>query len=450
MKINKDAVLEIMAEKNIKTQTELAERMNMSKSQLSQMLSPDYEPVKRNVHKLVDVLDCNIETVVVHDVYYSQTRGDTDYQQISFIDFPETANDRFNYKLERFTDVENTAAKKQYNVLETFAGAGGLALGLERASFNTIGAIENDPQATETLRINRPHWNILEKDINIVVDQGIKNIPDFKDIKDLDLLSGGYPCQSFSFAGKGLGFSDTRGTLFYPFSEILNDLQPRMFLAENVRGLENHDSGRTLFTMIQVFKDAGYHVVWNVLNAWDYETAQKRERLFMIGIRNDLKEEESFSYRFPNPVKPGLVLRDVLVSVPESPGVTYSKKKYSVLKQVPPGGCWVDLPEEVAKSYLGGSWNSGGGKRGMARRISWDEPSLTLTTSPSQKQTERCHPDETRPFTIREYARIQGFPDDWQFAGGVGAQYKQIGNAVPVNLAKYVGLSIIKYLNQFE
>lgn len=450
MKINKEAVLDLMAEKNIKTQTELAQRMNMSKSQLSQMLSLDYEPVKRNVHTLVEVLDCDIEAVIFNEKYYSQTRVDTSYQQMSFIDFPETANDRFNYKLDKFYDVAETIPRKQYNVLETFAGAGGLALGLERAFFKTLGAIENNPQAVETLLTNRPHWNVLEEDINLVAEKGIQNIPEFKNINNVDLLSGGYPCQSFSFAGKGLGFSDVRGTLFYPFSEILYDLQPRMFLAENVRGLENHDSGRTLFTMIKVFQDAGYHVVWNVLNAWDYETAQKRERLFIIGIRDDLKAKELYPYRFPNPVKPRLVLKDVLVSVPESPGVMYSKNKFNVLKQVPPGGCWIDLPEEVAKSYLGGSWNSGGGKRGMARRISWEEPSLTLTTSPSQKQTERCHPDETRPFTVREYARIQGFPDDWKFAGGVGAQYKQIGNAVPVNLAKYVGLSIVKYLNQFE
>src|SRR5699024_5402492 len=114
------------------------------------------------------------------------------------------------------------------------------------------------------------------------------------------------------------------------------------------------------------------------------------------------------------------------------------------LDLVPAGGCWVDLPENIAKEYLGASWNSGGGKRGMARRISWDEPSLTLTCSPSQKQTERCHPDETRPFTVREYARIQTFPDNWVFAGGLGEQYKQIGNALPVKLAYQLGAKLIE------
>jgi DNA (cytosine-5)-methyltransferase 1 len=96
---------------------------------------------------------------------------------------------------------------------------------------------------------------------------------------------------------------------------------------------------------------------------------------------------------------------------------------------------------------MGGSYFLGGGKTGMARRISWDEPSLTLTCSPAQKQTERCHPEETRPFTVREYARIQSFPDAWEFKGSMLTKYKQIGNAVPVELAKQIGLSIIDYLN---
>ena len=105
---------------------------------------------------------------------------------------------------------------------------------------------------------------------------------------------------------------------------------------------------------------------------------------------------------------------------------------------------------DIAKAYMGKSYYSGGGRRGMARRISWDEPSLTLTCSPSQKQTERCHPDETRPFTVREYARIQSFPDDWEFCGGIGDQYKQIGNALPVELARRICVQIKKALEDAE
>ncbi|MDE0566440.1 DNA cytosine methyltransferase, partial [Shewanella sp. K8] len=121
-----------------------------------------------------------------------------------------------------------------------------------------------------------------------------------------------------------------------------------------------------------------------------------------------------------------------------------------VLEQVPPGGYWRDLPLDVQKDYMKKSFYLGGGKTGMARRLSWDEPSLTLTCSPAQKQTERCHPEETRPLTVREYARIQTFPDDWIFSGPITAQYKQIGNAVPVNLASAVARSVVRLLNQIE
>lgn len=133
---------------------------------------------------------------------------------------------------------------------------------------------------------------------------------------------------------------------------------------------------------------------------------------------------------------------------PESEGTEYSQNKKDVLKLVPPPeGCWVDLPKDIQKEYMSKSFYLGGRKRGMARRISWDEPCLTLTTSPCQKQTERCHPDEVRPFTVREYARIQSFPDDWEFVGGITSKHKQTGNAVPVKVAESVGKEVIKTLN---
>lgn len=118
--------------------------------------------------------------------------------------------------------------------------------------------------------------------------------------------------------------------------------------------------------------------------------------------------------------------------------------------QVPAGGYWKDLSDTLQREYMQKSYFLGGGKTGMARRLAWDEPCLTLTCAPAQKQTERCHPEETRPLTVREYARIQTFPDDWQFEGSLGAQYKQIGNAVPVNLAHAVARSLVRLLNDIE
>lgn len=340
------------------------------------------------------------------------------------------------------TEINRSIDKNlnKYNSIELFAGAGGLALGLDKAGFNCTGLVEYDKTACKTLRKNKPNWNIIEEDIISVAKSGIRKY--IGDV-EVDLLSGGYPCQSFSYAGKKMGLEDTRGTMFYYYAKILNEVKPKMFLAENVKGLVSHDNGKTLQSMIDVFESIGYRVNWKILNSWNYNVAQKRERIIIIGIRDDFYYKD---FEFPKESSYKPVLKDVLKNVPNSIGTSYSEKKKAVLDLVPPGGCWIDLPEDIAKEYMGKSYFSGGGKRGMARRLSWDEPSLTLTCSPAQKQTERCHPNETRPFTTREYARIQSFPDEWDFEGSVTQVYKQIGNAVPVELAKAIGLSIYDYL----
>lgn len=322
--------------------------------------------------------------------------------------------------------------------IELFAGAGGLALGLEEAGIKGKAFVEFNHPACETLRHNRPDWNVIEDDIHNV---------DFSQYRDtIDLVSGGAPCQAFSYAGKKLGFGDTRGTLFAEFARCVSEVNPKMFLFENVRGLLSHDKGRTFNTIKHVFEELGYTLQYQVLNACYFGVGQKRQRLILIGIRNDLTSTISFDY--PTPDNHWTTLRDVLQDVPPSPFQPYSEKKRKVMELVPAGGCWIDLPDDVARDYMGKSYYSGGGRRGMARRIAWDEPCLTLTTSPSQKQTERCHPDETRPFTIREYARIQSFPDSWQFCGTMSDQYKQIGNAVPVELARRIGVQVVSALSQ--
>ncbi|MHA2700080.1 DNA cytosine methyltransferase [Streptococcus agalactiae] len=323
--------------------------------------------------------------------------------------------------------------------IELFAGAGGLALGIEKAGFDTIGLVEFDSAASETLKHNRPNWNVIHDD---VANISKFDLEEYFSIKkgELDLLSGGAPCQSFSYAGKRLGLEDTRGTLFYHYAVFLEKLQPKMFLFENVKGLTSHDKGRTYATILNVFESEGYTVQSKVLNAWDYGVAQKRERMIMVGIRNDLINKTSFEYPSKQEYKP--VLRDVLTDCPPSQGMQYSEYKRKIFELVPPGGYWRDIPEHIAKEYMKSTWDMGGGRTGILRRLSLDEPSLTVLTSPTQKQTERCHPLEARPFTVRENARIQSFPDEWEFQGSVGNQYKQVGNAVPVNLAYEVGLKI--------
>ena len=217
-----------------------------------------------------------------------------------------------------------------------------------------------------------------------------------------------------------------------------------MFLFENVRGLLTHDKGKTFNTIYNIFEEQGYKVKYSVLNALHYGVAQKRERLIVIGIRNDLTEKVKFE--FPKKYEKQLVLRDILKDVPKSECAKYSKEKEEIFKLVPSGGYWRDINPDIAKAYMKSCWFMGGGRTGILRRLSLDEPSLTVLTTPQMKQTERCHPTEIRPFSIRENARIQSFPDEWEFVGTVASKYKQIGNAVPCNLAKEIGLSIKKSL----
>ncbi len=333
-----------------------------------------------------------------------------------------------------------------FTVIELFAGAGGLALGLEKAGFRTIGMVEIDDCAAKTLTINRPEWRVVNDDIANISPLDLEKYWGIK-TGELDLLSGGAPCQSFSYAGKRLGLEDARGTLFYHYALFLKKLQPKMFLFENVKGLLTHDRGRTYKTILSIFEQAGYVISpaqKGVLNAWDYGIAQKRERLITVGVRKDLVQKIKFEFPEKYDYRP--VLRDILLDCPPGPGVMYSEYKRKIFDLVPPGGYWRDIPEPIAREYMKSCWFMEGGRTGILRRLSLDEPSLTVLTSPSQKQTDRCHPLESRPFTVRENARCQGFPDNWVFYGSVGQQYKQVGNAVPVNLAYEISRKIMEGL----
>jgi DNA (cytosine-5)-methyltransferase 1 len=355
-----------------------------------------------------------------------------------------------NHRLFNLEEVSRVAlqlqgkSKSQYKVLKAkrnglkcidlFAGAGGTALGLENAGFEHLMLNEWDKAACSTLRHNRPKWNVVEGDIAQI---------DFKQFKgQVDLVEGGFPCQAFSYAGKKLGFEDTRGTLFYEFARAIKETGPKVAVGENVKGLLSHDSGRTLQTMLEVLRSLkapsglGYEVGYKVLRSQYLDVPQKRERLIIVAIRKDIFTGDFF---FPEESDYVVTLRDAIGDKPKAPGSSYPKRKQEILSMVPQGGYWRDLPLEIQKEYMAGSFHLGGGKTGMARRLSWDEPSLTLTCAPAQKQTERCHPDETRPLNVVEYARIQTFPDEWVFPGSISQTYKQIGNAVPVNLGFHIG-----------
>ena len=351
-------------------------------------------------------------------------------------------------ELERLHRKLNGEGESQYRVLESgelfdgatcidlFAGAGGTALGFHNAGLRHVYLNEIDRDAAATLLHNsETHglgWNVDNRDVCEVDFSGMH----------AEVIQAGFPCQAFSYAGKSRGFEDTRGTLFFEFARAIRDVRPKIAIGENVRGLVKHDGGRTLATMLETLDQLGYHVRYRVLRSQYLDVPQKRERLIMFAVRRDL----DLPFIFPRERDYFITLREALRGCPASPGQEYPEKKRRVMEQVPPGGYWRDLPEELQKEYMGGSYYLTGGRTGMARRLSWDEPSLTLTCAPAQKQTERCHPEETRPLTVREYARIQTFPDDWEFCGSMAHQYKQIGNAVPVNLGYHVGRCVLAAL----
>lgn len=328
---------------------------------------------------------------------------------------------------------------KKFNFIEVCAGCGGLSTGLLKNKFKALLLNDNNKNCCETLKINHQNVNIIcDSMVNLKINQ-YKN--------KVDLLCGGVPCQSFSQSGKRLGLADDRGNLMLEFINMISIIKPKIFMIENVKGLVTLNNGDTLNYIIEKIKEKTnneYNIEYKILNAFNYEVPQKRERIFIVGI----KKKYNIKFNFPKESKKKIILKDILKNVPESEGAKYNETKISYFKKIPPGGCWINLSKEEQMEYLGNSYNSGGGKRGILRRLSMNEPSLTLLCSPSQKQTERCHPSENRPLNIREYARIQTFPDSYKFYGSISSKYKQIGNAVPCKLAEFLGKELRKTLKK--
>jgi DNA (cytosine-5)-methyltransferase 1 len=357
--------------------------------------------------------------------------------------------------------------------LSLFAGAFGLDLGIENAGFHTISVVEKDRDATKTIALNRPHLHesAVPREIEKVSTQDllaeggrVLKLGSALCPGEVDLVTGGPPCQPFSTAGKRGSVMDPRGSLFMEFIRIVKEVKPRFFLMENVRGLlsapirhrainqrgKNYPplepdemSGAALRVVLTEMKELKYTVVYNILEAADYGVPQNRARVIFIGSRDG----ETATFPLPKYCQNGKnlpkwrTLRDALTGLvdPELEFIPYSESRLKYLKLLKEGQNWRDLPEELIKEAMGGAYNSGGGKVGFYRRLSWDKPSPTVTTSPQQKATDMCHPVELRPLSVRECAKIQTFPDDWIFSGSVSSKYKQIGNAVPVLLAQEIG-----------
>jgi DNA (cytosine-5)-methyltransferase 1 len=339
--------------------------------------------------------------------------------------------------IESRQSVTDNQAVLPYTFIEVCAGGGGLSSGLIKAGFTPLLLNDNNGDCCKTLKKNHP-------DANVVLGS-MESIDYSKYVDKVDLLTGGVPCQSFSQAGLRKGLDDPRGDLMIKFIDILNLVKPKVFMIENVKGLLTHDGGNTIKTIIEAMNQNNlYDIKYKCLDASKYGVPQKRERVFIVGVLKSV----SRTFDFPEESVQPKLLKDVLYDVPASSGAKYTEDKIRLFKMIPQGGCWVNLPENLQREYLGNSYHSGGGKRGILYRLSMEKPSLTLLCTPSQKQTERCHPLEERPLTIREYARIQTFEDEYEFVGSLNSQYKQIGNAVPVELAMRMGGSIINVLKK--
>jgi len=360
-------------------------------------------------------------------------RSELNYRLFNVDEIKRIHNKILGKSEENNYEILRSGKKTKHKVIELFAGAGGTALGFEHAGLQHELLNEYDQNAVNTLKKNRPGWKIINDDVRNINFKGIQ----------ADIVEGGFPCQAFSHAGKKLGFEDIRGTMFFEFARCVDEVRPKIAMGENVKGLLTHDGGKTLESIVQILQSIGYKVAHRVLKSQYFDVPQKRERLVILAVRDDL----DLPLLFPKEKDYIVSLRSALKDCPQSIGQQYPRKKREIMERIPAGGYWKDLPEGLQREYMGASYGMPGGKTGMARRLSWDEPSLTLTCAPAQKQTERCHPEETRPLTVREYARIQTFPDEWEFTGSVHAQYKQIGNAVPTNLGYHMGRCMIAMLD---
>lgn len=352
--------------------------------------------------------------------------------------------------------------KDNRDVISFFSGAMGLDIGLEKAGLNVVIGQDFEPSCVETMRANG--HNVLGGDIREINPETLLKLTGLH-VGEPFMVCGGPPCQPFSTAGKRLGINDPRGSLFMDFIRMIDYIRPRFFVMENVKGIvssplkhvsvkerEKDDPEQQLGTVLDVilseFDKLGYKIVYGVLDAVNYGVPQFRERFVLIGSRDNediflpmpthFQMHQNSEYRWKTV---GEVIKDLENNPGEYTSLSGERKKY--IHMVPEGGNWRDLPEEIIPVAMGGAYQSGGGKVGFYRRLSYNQPAPTITTSPAQKATMLCHPTQDRPLSIKEYARIQQFPDDWIFKGTLSAKYRQIGNAVPVGLAEAIGRAII-------
>ena len=351
-----------------------------------------------------------------------------------------------------------------YNAISLFSGAMGLDLGIERAGFDIRVCVEMDKWAVETIHANTD-IPVINADINNVSTEEILRVANLRQ-EDVTLVVGGPPCQAFSTAGRQRGLADFRGNVILQYLRVVSDIRPEYFILENVRGILSAKlnavpdeykeyekikdfKGSVLEFITSQFKELGYSISYALLDAANYGVPERRVRVVIIG---------HLGARIPIPSpthsKEGIhgtqrwvTLREVIGDMELRQDLRFiplRAKSVEYMKMLTEGQNWRDLPPKMAEQAMGKAYFLTGGKTGFLRRLSFDEPSPTLVTSPTMPATLLCHPTQLRPLSIEEYARIQQFPDSWKFRGRIETIYKQIGNAVPVGLGYAVGRQIMK------
>ena len=301
--------------------------------------------------------------------------------------------------------------------IEICSGAGGQALGLEHAGFKALAHVELDTHACKTLRVNRPDWNVIEADVREF---------SAKKYQGVDLLAGGVPCPPFSMAGKQLGAADERD-LFPEALRLIDECQPKAVMLENVRGFLGAVFTDYRMRLKDRLRELGYKAGWHLLNASDFGVPQLRPRVVVVAIRNDLATD----FYPPIPLSDGIppkTVGETLVDLMAANGWEGAIE-------------WASKANEIAPTLVGGSKKHGGADLGPTRaKSAW------ATLGVEAKSLANAAPEPgfvgMPRLTLRMTARIQGFPDDWQFAGGKTAAYRQIGNAFPPPVAKAVALRI--------
>lgn len=344
------------------------------------------------------------------------------------------------------TDIANIP-KNKYNVVSLFSGCGGSSLGYELAGFNVKCAVEFIPTAAEVYRLNHPNTAVIEKDVRDVTGDEILDLLKMKK-GELDILDGSPPCSDFSINGKreaGWGkvknYSSTKqrvDDLFFEYARLVDEIKPKVFVAENTKGLATGSAKLILNQIIDTLTKCGYNVKYSVLDAEYYNVPQKRERVIIIGVRKDLNMFPTFPFPSHKLITTKQAIEDLIDNGSDQ---TEESVRVEQMKQYFHAGCTAKDVKRIAQENNLKVYEQG------FRRDKWNEPYYTIR----QHHTRPFHPIVDRLLSIDEAKRIQTFPDDFILPHTPVQNWERIGRAVPPNLMKAIAENIkLKILDKVE